>query len=160
AGNEAQQHWSGTFLPDPANPSLELFASSDDGNTVSIANGETACAYLKWDAWPVTSQDYDLALIRSSTGAVVASSTNEQAGGPVAPTEQLCYTNTGPTQNFALVISRYSATASPRFDLFYTGSSQLEYQTAAGSLLEPATSPSALAVGAVCWQTSSLEPYS
>ena len=36
----------------------------------------------------------------------------------------------------------------------------LQYENAAGSVVEPATSPSALAVGAVAWWDNVLEPYS
>ena len=59
-------------------------------------------------------------------------------------------------------LGRSSATRdvrSPPLDLF-TISPPLQYQTAAGSLVDPATSTSALAVGALCWQTRQLEPYS
>ena len=122
--------------------------------------GEQACVFLKWDAWPVTSEDFDLGLYRDSDAALVDSSTNDQSDGPLPPTEGLCYTNSGPTQVFDIVIVRYSAVGSPRFDLYYTGESSLAYATAAGSVIEPASSPDALAVGADCWQTSTLEPYS
>ena len=51
--------------------------------------------------------------------------------------------------------------SAPRFDLFSVGSAiPLQYQTAAGSIVDPATSPGALAVGALCWQNNSLEFYS
>src|SRR5207247_2856136 len=36
----------------------------------------------------------------------------------------------------------------------------LEDQAAAGGIPGPGTSPAALTVGAVCWQSSDLEPYS
>jgi hypothetical protein len=47
-----------------------------------------------------------------------------------------------------------------RLDLFVYPGSNLEHRVAEGSVTEPATSPSALAVGAVCWKGSALEPYS
>ena len=115
--------------------------------------------FLKWDDWPATTEDFDLGLF-TPDGTEVASSTDDQSDGPLPPTEGLCYTNTGATQDFEIAISRYSALGNPRFDLYYTGESALEYSTAAGSVTEPATSPDALAVGADCWQTNTLEPYS
>src|SRR5207237_506081 len=57
-------------------------------------------------------------------------------------------------------INRYSATTAPRLDLWWLGNSQLQYQTSTGSLVEPASSPNVLSVGAVCWSTGALEPYS
>src|SRR5262249_11442567 len=165
AGNNAQTHWSGTWTDTNGDDVLD-FASGDEGNTVVIASGETACAALSWDAWPVTSQDFDLGLVRSSDNEVVADSATDQSSGPSEPTEWFCYTNPGSTQAFGLFISRYSATISPRFDLFYLGDSALQYQTAAGSIGDPASSPAALGVGAICWSPpgpglfASIEPYS
>ena len=53
------------------------------------------------------------------------------------------------------------ATAAPRFDLFVLASGQaLEYIVPRGSIIEPATSPHAMAVGAICWLTDALEPFS
>ena len=67
---------------------------------------------------------------------------------------------TGVAQDLSFSIARYSATISPRFDLFVTIGGALEYENAAGSVVEPATSPSTLAVGAVAWFDNVLEPYS
>ena len=105
------------------------------------------CAFLKWDSWPVTSEDFDLFLVRVSDNTIVDDSTNDQSSGPDAPTEDLCYTNPGPTQSYGVGIDRYSAVTTPRFDLFVVGGSSLQYANAAGSIVEPASSPSALAVG-------------
>ena len=53
----------------------------------------------------------------------------------------------------------YRVVSSPRIDLV-SWSPPLEYQVAAGSITTPASSPAAFAVGALCWQSRSLEPYS
>ena len=124
----------------------------------SIASGEHACVYLRWDDWPSSNQDYDLRLYRKATQTLVTFSENPQSGSQ-SPLETLCYTNSGVTQDFAVVISRFSATSAPRFDLF-SGGPTLEYQTPAGSIIEPASSPNAMAVGAICWQDDSLRSYS
>jgi hypothetical protein len=49
--------------------------------------------------------------------------------------------------------------SSPRLDLV-SWSPPLEYFVPAGSIGSPASSPAAFAVGALCWQSRSLEPYS
>ena len=49
--------------------------------------------------------------------------------------------------------------SNPRLDLF-SYSPPLQYAVAAGSVVDPATSGAALAVGALCWQSGQLEPYS
>jgi len=166
AGNYATDHWSGNYTPTPGDPDANSFSGTDELNDVTIQSGETSCAYLKWDDWPVTSEDFDLYLVRESDDQIVQYSVNDQSGsvlasdGPSAPTEYFCYTNPGVTGTFGLAIVRYSASTTPRLDLYYVGDSNLQYSTAAGSIIEPASSPDALAVGADCWQTSALDTYS
>ena len=160
AGNEAQEHWSGTFT-DTNGDDLGEFAPGDPVNRVAVAPGETGCAVLRWDAWPVTSQDYDLAIVDLGTGQVLAAGADNQSQGPAEPVEETCYRNAGAaTQTVGLMVVRYSATVAPRMDLWWLGGAPLQYETRSGSVGEPASSPAALAVGAVCFQTGALEPYS
>jgi len=160
AGNSAQRHWSGTFVDSNAD-NFHEFTPQDEGQTIIIGAGDDLCAFLKWDDWPRASTDFDLFLGITATGATVARSTDVQNGSQ-EPTEDLCYRNdTGTTQKFFLSIARKSGTtAAPRFDLFTTGGSELEYITGAGSVGEPASSPNTMAVGAICWQNNALQPYS
>jgi len=160
AGNRAQQHWSGAFVDSNANGWNE-FAPGDEGNTIAVGSGEISCAALKWDDWPASAEDYDLYLTHSPGGAVVAESTGPQTGLE-PPSELACLFNTSPvTQTYAIGIHANHVTARPvRFDLFVYPGPDLEHQVAEGSITEPGTSPSALTVGAVCWQGSNLETYS
>ena len=159
AGNEAQTHWSGTFADDGAG--FNSFNGAASLDQVVIAGGQQACFDLKWDAWPTTTVDYNLG-IYSLSGAptLVASSVNDQAAGNLPPTEEACYTNPGATATFGIGIHRFSAASSPRLDLFTVNTGPLQFQTAAGSIVEPASSPNAMAVGAVCWNGFGLQPYS
>ncbi|MFN0072186.1 MAG: S8 family serine peptidase [Chloroflexota bacterium] len=160
AGNASESHWSGTFSDTDSPPDdFHNFSGTDQGNTVTVDAGGDLCVFLKWDNWPTSTQDYDLYLALSSTGASVATSTFDQTGG-AEPTEGLCYTNTGPTQNFFIAIEKFSANQTPRLDIFKFGGSPLEYPTPAGSVTEPASSPHAFAVGAHCWQNDAIEPFS
>src|SRR6186997_825812 len=160
AGNRAQQHWSGTFVDSNANGWNE-FAPGDEGNTIVVQSGGVSCAALKWDDWPASAEDYDLYLTHSPGGAVVSESTGPQTGLE-PPSELACLFNTSPvTQTYAIGIHAQHVTARPvRFDLFVYPGPDLEHQVAEGSVTEPGTSPSALTVGAVCWQGSELETYS
>ena len=160
AGNQGYDHWAGLFTSDATNPDLNDFSPGSTENDVTIAAGEQACAYLKWDDWPVSTEDYDLALVRKSDHTVVADSASDQADSPSTPTEALCYTNTsGSDAVYGLEIMRYSAAIDDRLDLYYTGGDTLTYPVTQ-SVTEPASSPAALAVGAACWQTGELEFYS
>jgi hypothetical protein len=167
AGNAAQRHWSGSFIDNDADR-FHNFSGTDEANNVTIASGEQYCATLKWDSWPTTSLDFDLYLYSFASGTFVSGSTAEQSGTQ-PPVESFCYTNPGSTGTFGLVIYRFCppddvgipcpVVTLPRFDIFSLSRS-LEYQVAAGSIAEPAAAPGALAVGAICWQNSTLQPYS
>lgn len=159
AGNSAQKHWSGTFA-DANGDGLHEYAPGDVTNSIVLFQNEQVCGFLKWDAWPATNQDFDFYLGRDSDVAIVAGSANDQTSSPEMPTEGFCYTNTGVAQTFSFLIDRYSATTAPRLDIFVTIGDALEHGTVEGSVIEPATAPGALAVGAICWQNDSLEPFS
>jgi subtilisin family serine protease len=80
--------------------------------------------------------------------------------GTQPPIEGLCVGQaSGYDLRVAWAIIGDRVTTSPRLDLI-TESPPLQYEVPAGSITEPATSPSALAVGALCWQSNTLEPYS
>jgi len=160
AGNRAEQHWSGTFADSNGN-GWDEFEPGDEGNTISVPAGAYACAALKWDDWPASAEDYDLYLIRSPGGGVVASSTSPQTGSE-PPTELACRINSSrTTETYAIAIRASRTSGRPvRIDLFTYPGANLEYRAADGSVTEPGTSPAALTVGAVCWRDSGLEPYS
>jgi subtilisin family serine protease len=164
AGNRGRQHWSGAFTDADADGWHE-FAPGDEGNTITFGKYEGGCIRLKWDEWPYSASDYDLHLVRVDGAAVdgqsgiVASSRNAQTGAQ-PPAEQLCFSNPGAKHSFAIEIVRVSGSGSPRLDLFISPGPDFEHQVAAGSITEPASSPAALAVGAVCWLGDAFETYS
>jgi hypothetical protein len=162
AGNYQQAHWSGTFNGGGNFVDVHDFAPGDETNNIVISAGQTGCAYLKWDAWPTTVQDYDMYLLNGpdpATATIVAGSENDQSSGPLPPTEEFCYTNSGATATFYLIIVNYSASAAPRFDLF-VDADFLEHRVPSGSITELAGLPTVMAVGAACWQSGSLRGYS
>jgi hypothetical protein len=161
AGNYAQRHWSGAFA-DTDGDGAHNYTPTDEGNTFVIPAGGTVTVYLKWDAWPVTGQDFDLYLVLSASNAIAAASTSDQTGSQ-PPTEALAYTNTtGSAQTYFIGIVRWSGSAAPRLDVFALGdvAGGLEYVVPEGSLSDYASSPQSFAAAAICWQNSQLEPYS
>jgi hypothetical protein len=159
SGNQADRHWSGTFA-DNDGDNIHNYTPSDEGNTFLLGGGFDTCVDLRWDDWPATSQDFDLYLVNSATGAIVARSEDTQSGGQ-PPFEEACYeNNSGGVERLYVAIVRDRATRAPRFDVFLFEGEGLEYDVPQGSLAEPSTSRSVLAVGAVCWQGFGLEPYS
>ena len=145
AGNEAAgDAWVGS-LGDSNGDDLLEWSAGNPFNDVTLANGSSDCGVLRWDAWPVTSQDYDLYLINGS-GDIVAGSASDQASGPGAPVEETCFTNTtGSTATFSWVVFRYSATVTPRFDFVSlaqdAGVSALQLSSSASTVGDPASSP-------------------
>jgi serine protease inhibitor ecotin len=158
AGNQAQVHWSGTFF-DPNVDGYHDFAANNPFNQIGIGTGGVACVFLKWDNWPVSAQDYDVGLVRMADSEIVAGSVNVQNGSQ-APTEEFCYQNPGSAQSFGVVINKFFATATPRFDLFILPGGTLQFAVLAGSVPEPASSPNTMAVGAICWQNDGVESFS
>lgn len=162
SGNAGLAHWSGRFV-DADRDRWHNFTRRDETNEVIVPGGKTFCAELKWDNWPYSSQDFDLALLASVRGKPVAVAVSNVAQrGRQVPVEGACVKNTSASaQRLGVGIWRARATASPRFDLYASeGAAQLEHAVPSGSLSEPATSPHVLAVGAACWQTQALEAYS
>lgn len=104
--------------------------------------------------------DFALVLFSSDTGELIALANSTQ-DGTQPPMEGGCLRqSTGIDLRVAWTIVGMRVASSPRLDLFLPKSPVPQYQTAAGSITDPATSPSALAVGALCWQSNTLEPYS
>jgi subtilisin family serine protease len=157
AGNEGQTHWSGTYSPDG---NLHSWSPSGDiGNTFVWPNGSEICGFLKWDEWPAGVSDFDLGLFLSGPNVLLASSEEEQGAGE-PPFEALCVgQESGVDLHVFWAIRGYRVSTSPQLDLV-SWSPPLEYQVAAGSIAAPASSAAALAVGALCWQSRALEPYS
>jgi hypothetical protein len=158
AGNDARSHWSGTFTDGAGG--THAFAAGDLKIDFGLPAGKFACLYLKWDAWPTTkTEDYDLDVYDSSN-RLVAFSHATQNPSNLPPREETCFVNTGSTQeSYGASIRRVSG-GTPRLDLFIRNDSFDQYAVAGGSVLEPATSPDALAVGALCVHDGSLQPYS
>jgi hypothetical protein len=153
AGNYGEEHWSGSFFDaDTDGTNLHDFAPGDEANDVFLF--EEGCVFLKWDDWPASDQDFDLYLFRESDDLLVDSSENPQDGSQ-EPAEMVC---ADAEDEYYVVIRSFAAGAAPRFDLFATGGSALEHSVPAGSVVEPASSPAALAAGAVCWQSGALQP--
>src|SRR5262245_26442613 len=114
---------------------------------------------MKWDEWPAARSDFDLALVLSGANRLIAISDDEQGTGE-PPFEALCaHQSSGQDLVVFWAIVGYDVVSSPRIDLV-SWSPPLQYAVAAGSIASPASSPAAFAVGALCWQSRSLEFYS
>ncbi|MDP9796433.1 hypothetical protein J2S43_004945 [Catenuloplanes nepalensis] len=170
AGNQAQLHWGGAAADANADGYVEV-AGTAQGNGFTIPGAGSATVSLRWDGWPTTRQDLDLVVMsvnRKPTGpgdpAIVAQSTNPQADAaqPLPPTEQVTIENrTGGALTYWVYVAARASYPQTRVDLFLMGdATSLSYPVAAGSLLEPATSPYAMAVGASQTASGAVDAYS
>jgi len=159
AGNEAQRHWRGTFTDANADGYLD-FAPGDDGNAVSIVPGGGFCVFLRWYEWPKASHEYQLELVDAADGLVLVTAASQ--GG--LPMREACWGNGRIWDLEASVVQikirAPGGAGSAPLEFFVNGGGDLAHPVAAGSIADPGTSPNALAVGAICWQTGALEWFS
>jgi len=156
AGNHAKRHWVGT-MTDADNDFLMEFAPGVEILSLGyLSNGYPIDAYLRWNAWPVTNQDYDLVVYKwntlSSSWQVFENLGSFQTGTQPPIEDGFTYSNGG---IFGIGIYRYSATNTNFvFDLinFY---SNFDTPVESRSLVGPATNANTVAVAAL----DSVAPY-
>ncbi|WP_285685380.1 ricin-type beta-trefoil lectin domain protein [Actinoplanes sp. NBRC 103695] len=170
AGNAAQQHWSGTAADANANSYME-FSGTAETNGFSLPPGGSAQVFLRWDGWPTTRQDLNLIVMSrpqypaGPTDPLIAGlSTRAQADSqtPLSPTETVTITNsTGAIQQYYIFVPARASYAGTRADLFVQGDADsIQFAVPGGSVLEPATSPYALATGATRPGSGRIQAYS
>jgi len=156
AGNEAETHYRSVFAD--AGDKTHDFSGSvgkinyfgpGTGPAYNIPAGSTIDVFLNWDAYPTTTEDYDLELYywTGSTWNLVASSTNDQAGGYSYPTEQISHVTTH-TAPYGVVVREDTTTTDHDFTLFNWIAS-FNYQTASSSITDPSSATDVISVGAI-----------
>jgi subtilisin family serine protease len=155
AGNYAQGHWDG-FFSDPDGNGFNNFSGTDETINVSVNAGDTIEVFMTWNDWPASAIDYDLFLLSGSQ--VVASSQGTQ-NGTQEPTEALAYV-APQTGVYQISISKVSGTGSPKIEVFVPDQDLNEYRVASTSLIDPAPSANAMAVGAMQYNLNTIESFS
>jgi subtilisin family serine protease len=157
AGNETQRYWRGTFTDADADGLLD-FAPGANGNFVSVPPGGAVCVFLRWYEWPQAQHDYDLVLHDPGSGLGFPGDESP------LPLESACWRNPriwdAQATAVEITVRAPGGVGSAPLELFVEGAGPIAHSTAAGSIADPASSPNALAVGAICWQSGVLEPYS
>jgi hypothetical protein len=189
AGNSADHHWSGklTRIGAPAKDpttgqtyqSAGLYTDQYGTYTADetiLEPGASGDVLFTWDQWP--SSTYPVTLRVEDWGK---NDTGDGSGRPLqvwtttqhsgSPTLGVPITNTsvvsGDYHRYHVLIELPTNMPAVHYDLFYDGetsSNALSYTApaaaAAGSMLQPSTSPWVLAVGAAWWKDGSIEPFS
>jgi hypothetical protein len=159
AGNEAELHWEGTFSDTNGN-GWHNYTTADEGNTISLRAGDTLIVWLNWDDWLVSNQDYDLYIVDSATGQIVAGSENLQTGSQ--PPIEAAGIRTLSSRDYFVAIYRYNASRAVKLEAFFDviGPGRMQYIVPAGSLTIPADTDGSIAVGATYWRTDAGESFS
>ena len=159
AGNAAQQHYQHSFSDTDGDGWHEFSSGGDESNSFAADPWNDVTIFLTWDAWPETDQDYDLYLYDSDFN-LVAFSTNVQSGTQ-PPTEKIVYRAPG-YGTYNIRIYNSGATGNEGLKVVISRG-DLEYRTAAHSILPPADAVGVISVGAINqanWEPGPQESYS
>ena len=172
AGNDADRHFAftatdldgdgavefspnGPLTPGPDDRELYGFSLSNSGSTIDIG--------IKWDAWPTTNQEFGICVYTagSPVGSLIGCQSSGQAATPSEPINEYLASNM-PAGSYVMAIERGpNTTIAPRMDIYFEGDEVgLQRVSAAGSIGEPASSPSVMAVGAHNVNSGSAEGFS
>ncbi len=154
AGNTGYTHYRGVFT-DQDGDGYHEFDRGDE--FLGFSPSGPASLSLVWDDWDRATQDFDMYIL-DEDGNEVASSTDTQSGAGSDAGEFIYYefSDEGPYY-MAIFASKYDREVT--FD-FFLRDGQIEYYNPEFSLNTPADAEGSLTVGAVYWETSSLEDYS
>jgi len=168
AGNDALSHFEGAFN-DPDNDQWYEFPDGSEFLSWWVPANEVTGAYLNWDDWGSwnnvsyrgSDQDYDLYLYYSSGGAWhLAETSADPQTGFQWPTEAIDGFSINRSTWWGIRIRKANATRNCKMEVFVAGNSEaINNNVPAGSLVAPADSGSAVAVGAVDWSDDSRTPY-
>lgn len=159
AGNEAPYHWSGDFTDDDGD-GFGTFAPGAELGALTVAARASLELHLRWDEWPLRDDGdrFQLCFTVDPARAPSCRATPEVKG---TPTLGLALTNPrADAVTLYLSVQRLSGTGRPALDLFLKGATDWQYPVPDGSLLEPASVPGVVSVGATCTDTGIIQPYS
>ncbi|TDC88120.1 hypothetical protein E1292_46035 [Nonomuraea deserti] len=160
AGNEAEQHVHGTMGDTNGNGWLNFPGGGENQGFTVRETGAPITIELRWDAWPRTNTDYDvyvmdqLGVPSDNFGRLpvaVANRPQQETPGGLHPVETVTIENTeAGTAYWIYVKVKKGTPPNTRLDLTIHGRAQgVAIRSPGGSIAEPASSPYAIAVGAI-----------
>jgi hypothetical protein len=160
AGNEGDKHMTGRTA-DPEGNGWMNVAGAAENQGFTLTPGPRVVVELKWDVWPRTSEDLDLFVMDTPAKPTGLNDPHlagrysvrpqQSTPGGLTPVETVTLTNTDSVaQTYWIYVKNNSARQTLRYDLtIYGPAAGLAYVDPAGSVAEPASSPYAIAVGAI-----------
>ena len=167
AGNDAKRHWMGVYTPSTISPvSLSLteyqsvmeFRPSETGiQKVCLPVSHAGWTVASWNAWDITTNDYDLFLFDKNMTGVVSYSAIDQQTTPSSPIEVIS-DDTG--FSGCLVVLSLDSTQNHLFHITTVDGSITSDHISAGSINTPADASGTFSVGAINFATNTLESFS
>ena len=143
AGNNALRHYEATFTDADGD------AVHDQTVTFTADEGDAISAYLTWEGWPASSDDYDL-LLFDPAGTLIASGATPQTGTQ-PPAERIKLASAPSTGTYSVKVVKSGSAANRRFELF-SFDNRFSPAIAQTSLSSPADAASVVAVAAIDWR--------
>jgi hypothetical protein len=186
AGNSAQDHWTGSFTDANNDHYVDLLSASQDYDLIELAPGTSGFVSLTWDNWPSSNlpiglavDEYYAPLCSKCTDVYLRSlrGTADPTMGSAPFRGLSLVNNTADTHDYTIRVGKGTGTVPKiRYDLTYVGDVTPSLRAdptfwgakpiegnpargASGSVLDPAASPYAVAVGAQYWN-GGLEDFS
>jgi len=151
AGNFAHgSHWRGSWV-DTNNDRYLDFTSTSGRNSFSLPAGSQAVIWMTWNAFPSTTEDYDLVLIDLDQDKVVFRSEARQSRQSGPPIEGITI-QTGKDSNFAIAVYSHMNRTYPDIEIYTTTNIRLEHFTSSTSIGVPGDVAGVVTVGAIDWK--------
>jgi len=167
AGNDAKRHWMGTYTPSTVSPgALDLteyqsvmeFRPEQSGiQKACLPVFHAGWTVASWNAWNITSEDYDLFLFNNDMTGIASFSTFDQQNSPSSPIEMIF---DGNGFSGCLVVASMNSDQNHLFHITTVGGSIASDFISSGSINTPADADGSLTVGAVNHAANTLESFS
>lgn len=146
AGNRAEQHWQGTFLPGMFNAQWHDWTLGDEGLDITVEEGGKVDFYLSWNTDNPQVDNYDFLLFDSTGTTVIKSSQNNGESY-----EEMTYENTQSGPVIVKLAVWLEEGPGAEFEVFGRKDGEWEYFHPSGSTSSPTNTvhPKVISVGAV-----------
>jgi hypothetical protein len=147
AGNQARQHWRGSWVDADGNNTLE-FKNNDELMALS-GTAASVSVYLNWNQYGVNNKTNLNLYVLNNAGTVVASSTTAQSQYN-DPVEAVSFTYVSSQAPYSVKVTRTGSGSTTGLDItVFSFSHYFEHNVVASSILDPASAHGAFTVGAV-----------
>ena len=147
AVNSAKKHYGSTFNTAGGQQPFHLFAPGQSLQSITVDPGSVRILLYWADQWGRSSNDYDMYLVQTDGQTVIAKGDNEQNGDDL-PMETITVTNNSGAPAQALLAVQLFNGSAKRFDIYYSGVSDIQFGSPVSSIPGHANAAGAITVAA------------